>query len=234
MAGRSDDCRHAATRPRDLMHEAAHGGLHGHQKINECLGQWMCAVPVGADLASYRAYHLKHHKFTQQPEDPDLTLSAHSRFPKIAFFARRSAILTGQTFTKQRMPLPRALFTRSRQGDANANVSFISSGADKTLRFLAVNVCCSRCAGLPRGYLVSRRLAVRDGDVAAFRDARAEHRRTCLYLDRSGPIQPCPHHACQLDRARADRALLGELPRTLDIICSCICRATGCRIHTGC
>jgi hypothetical protein len=27
-------------------------------------------------LASYRSYHLQHHKFTQQPEDPDLSLSA--------------------------------------------------------------------------------------------------------------------------------------------------------------
>ena len=123
-----------------LMHEAAHGGLHGHQKINEFLGQWMCAVPVGADLASYRAYHLKHHKFTQQPEDPDLTLSAPFPISKDSFFRKAIRDLTGQTFTKQRMPLLRALFTRSRQGDANANVSFISSGADKTLRFLAVNV----------------------------------------------------------------------------------------------
>jgi fatty acid desaturase len=41
-----------------LMHEAAHGGLHRNQAINEFVGQWLCAVPVGADLASYRAYHL--------------------------------------------------------------------------------------------------------------------------------------------------------------------------------
>jgi fatty acid desaturase len=59
-----------------LMHEAAHGGLHGNKAINEWLGQWLCAVPVGADLASYRSYHLQHHRFTQQPEDPDLSLSA--------------------------------------------------------------------------------------------------------------------------------------------------------------
>ncbi len=58
------------------MHEAAHGGLHANKAINEWIGQWLCAVPVGADLASYRSYHLQHHKFTQQPEDPDLSLSA--------------------------------------------------------------------------------------------------------------------------------------------------------------
>src|SRR5260370_23701050 len=55
-----------------LMHEAAHGGLHANRAINEWVGRWLCAVPVGADLASYRSYHLQHHKFTQQPPDPHL------------------------------------------------------------------------------------------------------------------------------------------------------------------
>jgi hypothetical protein len=34
-----------------LMHEAAHGGLHNNKTVNEWVGQWLCAVPVGADLA---------------------------------------------------------------------------------------------------------------------------------------------------------------------------------------
>src|ERR1700742_5102589 len=48
-----------------LMHDAAHGALHSSQKINDWVGHWLCAVPVGAELASYRAYHLKHHRFTE-------------------------------------------------------------------------------------------------------------------------------------------------------------------------
>src|ERR1700748_389718 len=93
-----------------LMHEAAHGGLHANKTINEFVGQWLCAVPVGADLASYRAYHLQHHRFTQQPEDPDLSLSAP--FPISKKSDRRKSIrdLTGQTFVKQRLPLLLALF----------------------------------------------------------------------------------------------------------------------------
>jgi fatty acid desaturase len=75
-----------------LMHEAAHGGIHGNKAINEWVGQWLCAVPVGADLASYRSYHLQHHRFTQQPEDPDLSLSAPFPITKESFFAKRSAI----------------------------------------------------------------------------------------------------------------------------------------------
>jgi len=35
-----------------LMHEAAHGGIHHNKAINEWIGQWLCAVTVGADLAS--------------------------------------------------------------------------------------------------------------------------------------------------------------------------------------
>ena len=122
-----------------LMHEAAHGGLHGNQRINEFIGKWICAVPVGADLASYRAYHLKHHKFTQQPEDPDLTLSAPFPISKDSFTRKAVRDLTGQTFYKQRMPLLRALFQRSSKADTSSNQSFLSSGADKTLRFLGAN-----------------------------------------------------------------------------------------------
>lgn len=134
-----------------LMHEAAHGGLHTNQRVNEWVGKWLCAVPVGADLASYRNYHLKHHKFTQQPEDPDLSLSAPFPIKRASF--RRKAIrdLTGQTFYRQRMPLLRSLF--SRRTDSNSSQSFLSPGADKTLRFLGVNallfaICLALGAGI--------------------------------------------------------------------------------------
>src|SRR5471030_1841454 len=122
-----------------LMHEAAHGGLHANRGINEWVGQWLCAVPVGADLASYRAYHLQHHKFTQQPEDPDLSLSAPFPISKESF--RRKAIrdLTGQTFVKQRLPLFLSLFKRSSADEQVSHESFVSSGVDKMLRFLAAN-----------------------------------------------------------------------------------------------
>lgn len=86
-----------------LMHEAAHGGIHPNARVNEVLGQWFCAVPIGANLTSYRPYHLKHHRFAQQAEDPDLVLSAP--FPVTPASMRRKIIrdLTGQTFLKQRI-----------------------------------------------------------------------------------------------------------------------------------
>jgi fatty acid desaturase len=53
-------------------------------------------------LRAYRAYHLQHHKFAQQAEDPDLVLSAP--FPISRDSLRRKVVrdLTGQTWFKQR------------------------------------------------------------------------------------------------------------------------------------
>ncbi|MEH6827879.1 fatty acid desaturase, partial [Parasphingorhabdus sp.] len=85
-----------------LMHEAAHGLLHPKRKINNFAGQWLTGSATGSDLHSYRAYHLTHHRYTQQSEDPDLGLSA--AFPTSPASMRRKIIrdLTGQTFLKQR------------------------------------------------------------------------------------------------------------------------------------
>ncbi|GAA0485192.1 fatty acid desaturase family protein [Parasphingorhabdus litoris] len=85
-----------------LMHEGAHGLLHPNRKINNFAGQWLTGAATGSDLHSYRAYHLTHHKYTQQPEDPDLALS--KPFPTTPASMKRKVIrdLTGQTFLKQR------------------------------------------------------------------------------------------------------------------------------------
>ena len=122
-----------------LMHEAAHGGLSTNKAVNEFVGQWLCAVPVGADLASYRAYHLAHHKFTQQPEDPDLSLSAPFPITKESY--RRKAIrdLTGQTFVKQRLPIFLSVFKQNAKDEPVTHESFVASGREKMARFLAVN-----------------------------------------------------------------------------------------------
>ncbi|MGB2574252.1 MAG: fatty acid desaturase, partial [Henriciella sp.] len=86
-----------------IMHEAAHGGVSKNPKLNDFLGLWLAGAPIGGSLKSYRPYHLQHHKFTQQPEDPDLGLSAP--FPITKHSLRRKIFrdLTGQTFYKQRL-----------------------------------------------------------------------------------------------------------------------------------
>lgn len=120
-----------------LMHDAAHAALHRKLPVNDFLGHWLCAVPIGASLAAYRPYHLSHHKYAQQPEDPDLVLSAP--FPVSRASLRRKMLrdLTGRTFYKQRvLPLVGALVGR-RMGD-------LPEGAAVTARsvapFLLVNL----------------------------------------------------------------------------------------------
>lgn len=85
-----------------MMHEAAHGGLAQNKPLNDFFGHWLSGAPIGGSLKAYRPYHLQHHKFAQQPEDPDLVLSAP--FPITPGSLRRKIVrdLTGQTFFKQR------------------------------------------------------------------------------------------------------------------------------------
>jgi len=85
-----------------LMHDAAHGALHPNTKVNHWVGEWLCGAPVGGRLDSYRAYHLKHHRFTEQPEDPDLSLSAPFPITRSSLWRKVVRDLTGQTFLKQR------------------------------------------------------------------------------------------------------------------------------------
>jgi len=84
-----------------LQHDAAHGALHADPRTNEWVGEHLC----GGGVARYRKYHLQHHKFAQQAEDPDLGLSAP--FPITPASLRRKVIrdLTGQTWIKQRFGL---------------------------------------------------------------------------------------------------------------------------------
>ncbi|MFN3669043.1 MAG: fatty acid desaturase family protein [Brevundimonas sp.] len=100
-----------------LMHEAAHGALSPNARLNDSLGHWLCAVPIGASLKAYRPYHLAHHKYAQQPEDPDLVLSAP--FPVTGASLRRKILrdLTGQTFFKQRVLFAFKAFASRRDAD---------------------------------------------------------------------------------------------------------------------
>ena len=117
-----------------LMHDAAHGHLHPDRKMNNFLGQWLTGAAAGADLQAYRTYHLTHHKFTQQPEDPDLSLS--KPFPTSAASMWRKVIrdLTGQVFFKQRTAQAK-MALKSITPSAKEQNFFIGKAF---LRFLAV------------------------------------------------------------------------------------------------
>lgn len=124
-----------------LMHEAAHGGLSTNGRLNDVLGHWLCAVPVGASLAAYRPYHLSHHRFAQQPEDPDLILSAP--FPVSPASLRRKILrdLTGQTFLKQRVLLPLAAMRGAKAARATDDHDYEAIVTGRSIApFLLVNL----------------------------------------------------------------------------------------------
>src|SRR5215472_5890824 len=85
-----------------LMHDAAHGVLTRTKWLNEWVGQWLLAYPMLGNMITYRHYHLKHHRTTQQPDDPDLGLSAPFPITRSSFRRKMIRDITGQTGFKQR------------------------------------------------------------------------------------------------------------------------------------
>ena len=83
-----------------LMHEAAHGALFASHRLNERVGQWLCAAPILADMRAYRRYHLTHHRHTQTERDPDLPLSAPFPTTRASLIRKFLRDLTGQTGVK--------------------------------------------------------------------------------------------------------------------------------------
>ncbi len=82
-----------------LMHDAAHALLHPNRKINDWVGRWLCSYALDV----YRPYHLKHHRFVQQPEDPDLVLSKPFPITRASLRRKLWRDISGQTFFKQRV-----------------------------------------------------------------------------------------------------------------------------------
>lgn len=85
-----------------LMHDAAHGLLFANAKLNDRVGQILCAWPVATSLEAYRPYHLKHHRFTQQEQDPDLGLSAPFPITRKSLYRKFLRDMTGITAYQRR------------------------------------------------------------------------------------------------------------------------------------
>lgn len=121
-----------------LMHDAAHGALHPNPRVNDVLGQWFCGAPTGGDLHRYRPYHLTHHRYVQQAEDPDLSLS--KPFPTTRRSLRRKIVrdLTGQTFYKQRIA-PLIAVALGRKGPDVPFGAIFRGGSILSPAFLAPN-----------------------------------------------------------------------------------------------
>jgi fatty acid desaturase len=83
-----------------LHHEAAHRTLFKTRWLNDFVGDWLCARPTWNHLGKYRAHHFDHHRRTNQPDDPDLSLI--EPFPTTRRSLRRKIVrdLTGATGLK--------------------------------------------------------------------------------------------------------------------------------------
>lgn len=86
-----------------LMHEGAHGLIANNINFNNFISQTFCAYPMAVDTYDYRHYHLKHHRFTQTEDDPDLVLSKPFPITKKSFIRKIIRDLSGMTGIKQRI-----------------------------------------------------------------------------------------------------------------------------------
>lgn len=57
-----------------LTHEAAHRSLFASARLNEWVGQYLCALPNFNHMPMYRAYHMVHHRHAGTRQDPDLVM----------------------------------------------------------------------------------------------------------------------------------------------------------------
>lgn len=80
-----------------LMHEAGHKTLFKSERLNETVGQWLCAYPVLGDVNVYGASHRIHHRLAGTDQDPDLPNYRAYPVTRESFFRKIKRDLTGQT-----------------------------------------------------------------------------------------------------------------------------------------
>ena len=120
-----------------LNHDGAHFTLHPNKKLNDWMSEWLLNRPLfGGSVIGYRRYHLDHHRFTQQENDPDLHLSAKFPITKASFRRKLWRDLSGQTGLKQYGALVRAAISRGKtQHDISAGPGMGASGGGFWPRF---------------------------------------------------------------------------------------------------
>jgi len=84
-----------------FMHEAAHRTLFSSRKVNDWVGNWLCAYPIWADTEPYRPYHLQHHAKNWTQEDPDLALATKHPVPAASMRRKVWRDLSGQVGWKR-------------------------------------------------------------------------------------------------------------------------------------
>ena len=97
-----------------ISHDGAHFLLYKNRRLNDWVCEWLLNRPLlGASVIPYRTYHLNHHRFTQQPNDPDLPLSAPFPITRSSFRRKALRDLSGQTGLKQKSQTIRGAFGKA-------------------------------------------------------------------------------------------------------------------------
>jgi len=97
-----------------ISHDGAHFLLYKNRRLNDWVCEWLLNRPLlGASVIPYRTYHLNHHRFTQQPNDPDLPLSAPFPITRSSFRRKALRDLSGQTGFKQKAETIRGAFGKA-------------------------------------------------------------------------------------------------------------------------
>jgi fatty acid desaturase len=86
-----------------LAHDTAHGVMFKNKALNEWVGKYCLAAPYGGDMIAYRHYHLKHHRYAQSKDDPDLPLSAKFPTTKASLTRKFLRDMSGLTFLRLRL-----------------------------------------------------------------------------------------------------------------------------------
>ena len=92
-----------------LMHDAAHRSLFADRRLNDWIGNWLCAYPIWSDTDRYRPYHLQHHNHTGTDADPDIGLIRPFPVSRASMWRKIWRDLSGQTGRK----FARAAWARS-------------------------------------------------------------------------------------------------------------------------
>ena len=118
-----------------LAHDGAHHLLFKNAKINDFVSQWFCAYPVFQDNRVYRPYHLKHHRFTETENDPDISLSAPFPITKKSFARKVIRDLSGITGYNRYSSVVKGIL----KTEASSTMTKITKIWDKSRGFLITN-----------------------------------------------------------------------------------------------
>ena len=118
-----------------LAHDGAHHLLFKNANINDFVSQLFCAYPVFQDNRVYTPYHLKHHRFTETENDPDISLSAPFPITKKSFARKVIRDLSGITGYKRYSSVVKGIL----KTEASSSMTKITKIWDKSHGFLITN-----------------------------------------------------------------------------------------------